>query len=358
MKLLAKSLIRALKGLGGGGDDSTVEDLEWSQHRLVRAIFLQGAKTEDFSNRFGVHSEPSNDYGQLVVDSDLNRRMVDSFWEDILSSKCDPQLSALLDVVCSMHAGKGTADSLLQHRAFGQEGIMGDPLCKAHPRGLDSIPQDRVMRAIMFESPQTKTQHFYVAGSQSKLTGDAESLGVWLVYELRLDLGTGQPKWYRSLFLGEAGETGRIVARYKNTIYPDDQLTLMEKCWLLNLPGRLMAMDGHCRRRRDAPRMVEEGNVACFANSHKNGTCRREWNPDVKFFTADKRVGFPGEGCMVLRLKQSAVKYAEVTYSYEHEKEESKSNNAALKFLSQEWGGSGTDYGGGRGGGGGGRRGK
>jgi hypothetical protein len=303
--------------------------------------------------------------GQLVVDFDLNRRMVDSFWERNLS-ECDPQLRALLDVVCSMHAGKGTAASLLQHRAFGQEG-MGDPLCKAHPLGSDSIPQDRAMRAIICESPQPNTQHFYVAGSQSKFTGGEESLGVWLVYELRLvaevepgspaDQETNKSKWYRSLFLGEAGEAGRIVARYKNPIYPDEQLTHMEKCWLLYMPGRLKAMDGHCRRRGDAPRMVEAGNVACFANSDRTGTCRREWIPDVKLITADKTVGRPVECCMVLRLKQSADKYAEVTYSYDHEKEESKSNIALSKSqsLSSQWGGSGTDYGG-RGGGGGGRR--
>ena len=105
--------------------------------------------------------------------------------------------------------------------------------------GSGSIPQDRVMRAIIYESPQTNTQHFYVAGS--KFTGGEESLGVWLVYELRLvaevepgspaDQETNKSKWYRSLFLGEAGEAGRIVARYKNPIYPDEQLTHMEKCW-------------------------------------------------------------------------------------------------------------------------------
>ena len=103
--------------------------------------------------------------------------------------------------------------------------------------------------------------------------------------------------------------------------------------------------------------MVEAGNVACFANSNRVGTCRREWFPDVRFFTADKRVGRPVECCMVLRLKHDANKYAEVTYSYDHEKEESKSNIALSKSqsLSSQWGGSGTDYGG-RGGGGGGRR--
>jgi hypothetical protein len=369
MKVLAKSLIRALRGLGGGGDDSTVEDPELCQYRLLRAIYLQGANTVEFSNKFGVHTEPSIEMGQLVVDFDLNRRMVDSFWERNLS-ECDPQLRALLDVVCSMHAGKGTAASLLQHRAFGQEG-MGDPLCKAHPRGSDSIPQDRVMRAIIYENPQTNTQHFYVAGS--KFTGGEESLGVWLVYELKLaevepgspaDQETNKSKWYRSLFLGEAGDAGRIVARYKNPIYPDAQLTHMEKCWLLYIPGREMAMDGHCRRRQDAPRMVEAGNVACFANSDRTGTCRREWIPDVKLITADKTVGRPVECCMVLRLKQSADKYAEVTYCYEHEKEETKSNLAVsnVQILSFQWGGSSTGYGGrgggggGRGGGGGGRR--
>jgi uncharacterized membrane protein YgcG len=240
---------------------------------------------------------------------------------------------------------------------------MGDPLCKAHPRGSDSIPQDRVMRAIIYENPQTNTQHFYVAGS--KFTGGEESLGVWLVYELKLaevepgspaDQETNKSKWYRSLFLGEAGDAGRIVARYKNPIYPDAQLTHMEKCWLLYIPGREMAMDGHCRRRQDAPRMVEAGNVACFANSDRTGTCRREWIPDVKLITADKRVGRPVECCMVLRLKQSADKYAEVTYCYEHEKEETKSNLAVsnVQILSSQWGGSSTGYGG-RGGGGGGR---
>jgi hypothetical protein len=348
LKKLAASLIGALRG--GRGDDYPGGD----PPHLLRHIW-QNATPNDFVNKFGL--SPENVEGLPS--------MVDSFWRNNFS-QLPNQEQALINVVCTMLSEGASAKSLLEHRAFRQD-AMGAPLRKSHIEGSDSITQDSTVHAIcpqIFENLQEKTQHYYVAGSKSEFTGEKVSLGIWLVYDLRADQVpvTGQLEWYRSLFLGQAGQAGAIVGRYKNDVYSEDQLTHMEKRWLLYLPGRGHAMDGHCRGRGDAPRLVQEGNVACFANSAKGtSTCRREWYPDRIKFTANKTIGRPVKGCMVLLLKHSEAKYTELTYTYEYDKEEKRAKTAVkggiAAALSHQWGGPSSGYGlvkGGDGGGGGG----
>ena len=326
LKKLAACLIAALQG--GRGDNFLGGD----PPDLLRCIW-QEATQDNFASKFGLLSAES-----LVQTPSLT----DTFWKNSFS-KLPTQERRLLEVVCKMYSEGTSAKSILEHSAFQEDNVCA-ALRKEHIQGLDSMISDAKVLAIIpliLENPQQKTQHYYVAGSKSQFTGDKVSRGVWLVYDLRVK-ATGESEWYRSLFLGEAGQAGDIVGRYKNNVWAENLLMHMEKRWLLYLPGRGHAMDGHCRGRGDAAQLVQDGNVACFANSAKGtSTCRREWYPRFQQYTANNTIGRPVEGCMVLLLKIGQDKYTELTYAYEYEKEDSSARirSSFAGGLAQQWGG-------------------
>jgi hypothetical protein len=326
LKKLAACLIAALQG--GRGDNFLGGD----PPDLLRCIW-QEATQDNFASKFGLLSAES-----LVQTPSLT----DTFWKNSFS-KLPTQERRLLEVVCKMYSEGTSAKSILEHSAFQEDNVCA-ALRKEHIQGLDSMISDAKVLAIIpliLENPQQKTQHYYVAGSKSQFTGDKVSRGVWLVYDLRVK-ATGESEWYRSLFLGEAGQAGDIVGRYKNNVWAENLLMHMEKRWLLYLPGRGHAMDGHCRGRGDAAQLVQDGNVACFANSAKGtSTCRREWYPRFQQYTANNTIGRPVEGCMVLLLKIGQDKYTELTYAYEYDKEDSSARirSSFAGGLAQQWGG-------------------